>query len=74
MIRTCKSRLTRFIAISALLLTAGCAVGPRFKRPAAPDVGGYTPAPMVRFLRENTKNKAKSGKKRRDRRSTSVVR
>jgi NodT family efflux transporter outer membrane factor (OMF) lipoprotein len=46
MIRTRKSRLTRFIAISALLLTAGCAVGPRFKRPAAPDVGGYTPAPI----------------------------
>jgi NodT family efflux transporter outer membrane factor (OMF) lipoprotein len=46
MIRTRKSRLTRFIAISTLLLTAGCAVGPRFKRPAAPDVGGYTPAPI----------------------------
>jgi NodT family efflux transporter outer membrane factor (OMF) lipoprotein len=46
MIRTRKSRLTRFVAISALLLTAGCAVGPRFKRPAAPDVGGYTPAPI----------------------------
>ena len=45
MIRTRKSRLACFIAISALLLTAGCAVGPKFKRPAAPDVGGYTPAP-----------------------------
>lgn len=29
----------------ALLLTAGCAVGPNFKRPAAPNVPGYTPAP-----------------------------
>src|ERR1039457_1454938 len=46
MIRTRKSRLACFIATSALLLTAGCAVGPRFKRPAAPDVGGYTPAPI----------------------------
>jgi NodT family efflux transporter outer membrane factor (OMF) lipoprotein len=46
MIRTRKSRLTRFIAISTLLLTVGCAVGPRFKRPAVPDVGGYTPAPI----------------------------
>jgi len=39
-----KSRLGRLIAISALLLTSGCVVGPRFKRPAPPDVGGYTPA------------------------------
>jgi NodT family efflux transporter outer membrane factor (OMF) lipoprotein len=46
MIRTRTSRLARFIAISALLLTGGCAVGPRFKKPAAPDVGGYTPAPI----------------------------
>jgi NodT family efflux transporter outer membrane factor (OMF) lipoprotein len=46
MIRTCKSRLTRLIATSALLLTAGCVVGPRFKKPAAPDVSGYTPAPI----------------------------
>ena len=46
MIRTRKSRLACFIATSALLLTPGCAVGPRFKRPAAPDVGGYTPAPI----------------------------
>lgn len=46
MIRTYKSRLTRFIAASALLLTTGCVVGPRFKKPAAPDVGGYTPAPI----------------------------
>ena len=46
MIRTRKSRLARFIATSALLLTAGCAVGPNFKKPAAPDVGGYTPTPI----------------------------
>jgi len=42
---TRKSRLTRFVATSVLLITAGCAVGPNFKRPAPPTVGGYTPAP-----------------------------
>jgi NodT family efflux transporter outer membrane factor (OMF) lipoprotein len=46
MIRTFKSRLTCFIAASALVFTAGCAVGPDFKRPGAPDAGGYTPAPI----------------------------
>ena len=30
-------------AILALLITAGCAVGPNYKRPAAPNVTGYTP-------------------------------
>jgi NodT family efflux transporter outer membrane factor (OMF) lipoprotein len=43
---TRKSRPVHFIAISALLLTAGCAVGPEFKRPAPPTNGGYTPAPL----------------------------
>jgi outer membrane protein TolC len=28
------------------LLLAGCAVGPDFKKPAAPDVSDYTPAPL----------------------------
>jgi len=32
-----------FVAL-ALLITAGCAVGPNFKRPAAPNVPGYTPS------------------------------
>jgi NodT family efflux transporter outer membrane factor (OMF) lipoprotein len=40
-----KSRLARLIGITALLLTSGCVVGPRFKRPAPPTNGGYTPAP-----------------------------
>jgi len=31
------------VAILALLITLGCAVGPNFKRPAAPNVPGYTP-------------------------------
>ena len=47
MFRTRQSRLARFIATSALLLTAGCVVGPKFKKPAAPDVGGYTPTPIT---------------------------
>ena len=46
MILTRKSRLTSFVAISVLLLTAGCAVGPQFKRPAAPTDGGYTATPL----------------------------
>jgi len=31
------------IAVVALLISAGCADGPNFKRPAAPNVPGYTP-------------------------------
>src|SRR5271157_1584607 len=46
MFRTRILRLARFIATSALLLTAGCVVGPKFKKPAPPDVGGYTPTPI----------------------------
>jgi NodT family efflux transporter outer membrane factor (OMF) lipoprotein len=41
---THNSPIVRLLAISALLLTTGCAVGPNFKRPAAPKVPGYTPA------------------------------
>ena len=36
-------------ALAALILAgllAGCAVGPDFKRPAVPDVPGYTAAPL----------------------------
>jgi NodT family efflux transporter outer membrane factor (OMF) lipoprotein len=43
---TRKVRLIRFIATVSLLLSAGCAVGPNFKKPAAPDVSGYTPTPI----------------------------
>jgi NodT family efflux transporter outer membrane factor (OMF) lipoprotein len=41
-----KLRALLFIATPALLLVAGCAVGPDFKRPAAPDVGNYTASPL----------------------------
>ena len=30
----------------AVLLLSGCAVGPDFKKPDAPPVSGYTPAPL----------------------------
>ncbi len=46
MFRTRQS-LARFIATSAVLFTIGCVVGPKFKKPAAPDVGGYTPTPIT---------------------------
>lgn len=42
---TSKSRVIGLVATSALLLTAGCAVGPNFKKPSAPKVPGYTPTP-----------------------------
>src|SRR5690349_7361516 len=29
------------------LLTAGCAVGPDFKKPAAPEINGYTASPIT---------------------------
>ncbi len=39
------ARARRVIAMLALALLAGCTVGPDFKRPAAPDVSGYTARP-----------------------------
>jgi NodT family efflux transporter outer membrane factor (OMF) lipoprotein len=41
-----KSRILHFIAAPALLIIANCAVGPDYKRPAAPDVSGYTSQPL----------------------------
>lgn len=42
-------RATFFILLTAALLTtAGCAVGPDFRRPPAPDVEGYTPQPLAK--------------------------
>lgn len=43
---TDKPRAVRFIAVLAMLFIAGCAAGPDFKRPAAPDVSGYTAHPL----------------------------
>ena len=39
-----RARYSITAALAALL--AGCAVGPNFKQPAAPEVSGYTPAPL----------------------------
>ena len=46
MFRTSKSLLTLFLAAASLPLTPSCVVGPNFKKPAPPDVGGYTPTPI----------------------------
>jgi NodT family efflux transporter outer membrane factor (OMF) lipoprotein len=43
---TCNSRALPFIAVQAMLLIAGCAVGPNFRRPTAPDVSDYTAHPV----------------------------
>jgi len=44
---TTKSRVTALLAAPVLLLTTACVVGPRFKKPVAPDVSGYTPSPIT---------------------------
>jgi NodT family efflux transporter outer membrane factor (OMF) lipoprotein len=44
---TCKSRVPPSIAGLAVLLITGCAVGPDFKKPSAPQVGDYTARPLV---------------------------
>ncbi|HEY8681975.1 MAG TPA: efflux transporter outer membrane subunit [Rhodanobacter sp.] len=36
----------RLLAALGILLVAGCTVGPDFKKPAAPDVSGYTAGPL----------------------------
>ena len=43
---TCKSYFVLIAATSAASLLAGCAVGPNFKKPPAPDVSGYTLTPI----------------------------
>jgi len=44
MFRISKSLFALFLA--ALILAPACVVGPNFKKPAPPDVGGYTPTPI----------------------------
>jgi NodT family efflux transporter outer membrane factor (OMF) lipoprotein len=39
--------MSRLFAVSTFLFLAGCAVGPDFEPPAAPDVSGYTAQPLV---------------------------
>src|SRR5580704_15807474 len=38
--------LSRVFAVAAAAVVSGCAVGPDFKTPPAPDVNGYTPNPL----------------------------
>ena len=44
MFQISKSLIALFLV--ALLLASACTVGPNFKKPAPPDVGGYTPTPI----------------------------
>jgi len=46
MTRIHKLHLNSLIAVCIVLLTAGCAVGPNFKRPAGPTDAGYTVTPL----------------------------
>jgi len=46
MIGARKSWLALVIVTASLVLLDACAVGPQFKKPAAPTVAGYTTAPM----------------------------
>jgi NodT family efflux transporter outer membrane factor (OMF) lipoprotein len=43
---TCQLRALRFIAALTVSLIAGCAVGPNFKKPDAPNVSDYTVGPL----------------------------
>jgi NodT family efflux transporter outer membrane factor (OMF) lipoprotein len=43
--RNCKSRMLPFVTAATLLASAGCAVGPNFKKPAAPEGAAYTANP-----------------------------
>jgi NodT family efflux transporter outer membrane factor (OMF) lipoprotein len=43
----CKSHVPPIIVGLIVLLIAGCAVGPNFKRPAPPDVSNYTAQPLA---------------------------
>ena len=47
LVRPASSRGLPLITILASLLMAGCAVGPDFKKPAAPDVSEYTARPLA---------------------------
>jgi NodT family efflux transporter outer membrane factor (OMF) lipoprotein len=45
---SCRSRRAQqFVAALAVFAIGGCAVGPNFKKPAAPQVSGYTAAPLA---------------------------
>jgi NodT family efflux transporter outer membrane factor (OMF) lipoprotein len=41
------ARVLSWVAAAALLASAGCAVGPNFKKPAPPEGAGYTKTPLT---------------------------
>src|SRR5262249_6332650 len=43
----CQSALIACVVALSSLFAAGCAVGPDFKKPAAPEVSGYTATPLA---------------------------
>jgi len=43
----CRSRVPPILAASLALLLGACAVGPNFKKPAAPEIGSITAKPLV---------------------------
>ncbi len=47
MSRLCTLRILACISATVCIFSAGCEVGPNFKKPASPDVGGYTPTPIT---------------------------
>ena len=42
-----QSALPSCVATLCLLFAAGCAVGPNFRKPAAPEVSGYSATPLA---------------------------
>ena len=49
----CKSRIAPLLAALALALVTGCAVGPDYKKPAAPDVSDYTTSELASTVSTN---------------------
>jgi NodT family efflux transporter outer membrane factor (OMF) lipoprotein len=42
-----RSLVSRSLAAATMVSIAGCVVGPDFKKPAAPQLSGYTPSPLA---------------------------
>jgi hypothetical protein len=73
MSRTLKSSMAPFLALLALSLMAGCAVGPNFKKPAAPDVGDYTGGGLSATVAGNNLPGGESQRSRHQRRLVDAV-
>jgi hypothetical protein len=46
--RSCARAPVSFVPMVAALIVAGCTVGPDFKKPAPPEVSGYTAEPLTK--------------------------